>query len=303
MRRRFGNDVFVYQGRFGLLAIVLLVAVTGLVAVIAPATMALASLTTGPYVALGDSYAAGPGILNQVDLNCMKSDHDYPALVASTLRPPAFRDMSCSGATTNDMANSQTGALGLPVPPQLDGLTADTKLVTLTIGGNDIGFSSVVQTCALLSLFDLFGAPCTAHYTQGGTDRLAAAIAAAAPKVAAVIRAIHLRSPHALVLVVGYLDILPLAGTGCWPLVAIAPGDLPYLRGVENLLNQMLAGQASQGHATYVDTFTPSIGHDACQLPGVKWVEGIIPLSPGYPVHPNLLGMQGDATAVLAAIQ
>jgi hypothetical protein len=82
----------------------------------------------------------------------------------------------------------------------------------------------------------------------------------------------------------------------------IAVGDLPYLSGVEEQLNQMLATQTALNQATFVDTYAPSIGHDVCQLPGVKWVEGIVPTSPAYPVHPNALGMQGDAAAVIRTL-
>jgi len=292
------------MGRRTILAVssLLLAAVGVLVQAIPSAAVpgSTGSAPVGPYVALGDSYAAGPLIPNQVDTACLRSDHNYPSLVASALHITVFRDVSCSGATTADMTAGQHPLLR-SVPPQFDALTPDTRLVTLTIGGNDIGFSNVVLTCGLLSLLNPFGAPCRDHYTAGGTDALAASIAATAPKVAAVLQAIHLRAPQARVAVVGYLDILPAAG-GCWPLVPIAVGDVPYLGGIEVQLNQMLATQASLNQATFVDTFTPSIGHDACEPIGVKWVEGLLPTSPAYPVHPNLLGMQADEAAVLSAL-
>jgi len=77
--------------------------------------------------------------------------------------------------------------------------------------------------------------------------------------------------------VVGYPVILPNSGSGCWPVVPIAFGDVPYLRGVEKALNAMLAAVAAANNATFVDTYTASIGHDVCQDPGTKWVEGLIP--------------------------
>lgn len=270
--------------------------------VLVPALPSGAVTASGAYVALGDSYAAGPLIPNQVHSACLRSDHNYPSLVAAALQVSSFRDATCSGATTNDMANGQQTNAYTSVPPQFDALGPDAGLVSVTIGGNDIGFANVALTCAVVSLLNLFGSPCRDHYTQGGTDSLAAAIAATAPKVAAVLHTIHQRSPRAKVLVVGYLNILPVAGNGCWPVMPIAMGDLPYLRGVEEQLNQMLATQAGLNQATFVDTYTPTVGHDVCQLPGVKWVEGIVPTSPAYPVHPNALGMQADATAVLAAL-
>lgn len=86
------------------------------------------------------------------------------------------------------------------------------------------------------------------------------------------------------------------------PSLPIAPDDVPYLRDKEKELNAMLATQAAAAGATYVDVYAPSIGHDACQLPGVRWVEPLVPLSPAAPVHPNALGMQGMATVLAGAM-
>jgi lysophospholipase L1-like esterase len=121
--------------------------------------------------------------------------------------------------------------------------------------------------------------------------------------VAAVLRGIHARAPAARVLLVGYPDILPSGGDGCWPEMPIAFGDVPYLRGVEISLNQMLARTAAANGATFVDTYTATIGHAACQSPAVKDVEGLIPTSLAYPFHPNRRGEQVMAARVLAALR
>lgn len=280
-----------------------LVAVALVLAVGLPvAATSLARASGDVYVALGDSYAAGPGIPYQVETGCLRSDHNYPSLVADSIHPGVFRDATCSGATTLDMTQPQLGVAGIPEPPQFDALSADTTLVTVQIGGNDIGFAGIASTCAGLSLLNPLGAPCTDHFTEGGTDQLAAVIAGVGPRIADVLGAIHQRAPQARVLLVGYPELLPAAGPGCWPLVPLADGDTPYLSGVEVRLNQMLAAEAAAHGATYVDTFTPSIGHDMCQLLGPKWVEGFLPTLPAAPLHPNELGMQAMATEVLAAL-
>jgi lysophospholipase L1-like esterase len=186
-------------------------------------------------------------------------------------------------------------------PPQLNALSASTTLVTLDIGGNDLGFASIVIACSGLSLTSPLGSPCKNRYTAGGTDQLAQLIARTGPKVAAVLAGIHQRAPQARVLLVGYPDVLPSTGHGCWPAVPIAHGDVPYLRGVETGLNAMLASEAAAGDATFVDTYSDSIGHDFCQPKGVKWVEGLVPTSPAAPVHPNALGEKAMAQQVLAA--
>jgi lysophospholipase L1-like esterase len=260
---------------------------------------------SGPphYVALGDSYTAGPLVPSQTGspAGCLRSTHSYPFGVAAGTGAATFADVSCQGATTVDMTHAQSVPLGTS-PPQDNALSATTTLVTLQISGNDIGFTSIIEHCTTLSLTNPFGSPCKSHYTSGGTDQLRAAISAAAPKVAADLQGIHAGAPNAKVFLVGYPVILPDSGDGCWPLVPIAYGDVPYLRGVEKALNSMLATEAAANGATFVDTYTASIGHDVCQPAGTKWVEGLIPTSPAVPFHPNRLGEQEMARQVLAAL-
>jgi lysophospholipase L1-like esterase len=255
----------------------------------------------GRYVSLGDSYVAGPLIPVQGGGLCLRSSQNYPSLTAAALGY-TLDDASCSGSTTNEMDNPQT-ELGITInAPELDSVTSDTNLVTLGIGGNDIGFINIIETCAEESLTSPAGDPCTQHYNSGGTDQLTAAIEATGPKVGSVLQQIHQNAPHATVYVVGYPDILPEAGNGCWPVVPIASGDIAYLRQTEKELNQMLADEASVNGATYVDTYTPTIGHDVCQAIGVKWIEGLVPTSPAAPFHPNALGEAAMAKALEAAI-
>jgi hypothetical protein len=260
---------------------------------------------SGPprYVSLGDSYTAGPLVPDQTGspVGCLRSTHSYPFLVAAGTGAATFTDVSCQGATTANMAHSQSVPLGTN-PPQDNALSAGTTLVTLQVAGNNIGFSDIIIHCTTLSLTNPFGSPCKSHYTSGGTDQLLAKINATAPKVAADLQRIHADAPNARVFLVGYPAILPNNGNGCWPLVPIAFGDVPYLRGVEKALNSMLASVAAANHTTFVDTYTASIGHDVCQAPGTKWVEGLIPTSPAAPFHPNQLGEQGMARQVLAAL-
>jgi hypothetical protein len=117
--------------------------------------------------------------------------------------------------------------------------------------------------------------------------------------VAAVIQGIHSRAPQAEVMVVGYPDGLPTNGSNCWPLVPFSSGDIKYFNGLETSLNSVLANAAAINHAKYVDTFTSSIGHDACKAPGTAWVNGIVPTSAAYPLHPNQAGEQNMADQVL----
>ncbi|MCB1013536.1 MAG: fibronectin type III domain-containing protein [Acidimicrobiales bacterium] len=264
------------------------------------ATAPPAAADNDDYVALGDSYTSGPLIPDQTGqpLGCLRSDRDYPRVVARVLGL-SLTDVSCSGAETPDMANSQ-GVTPGPNPPQFDALSADTDVVTVQIGGNDIGFSEIVRNCvALIPL----SAVCQPDYVRNGVDQISNRIAATAPKVAAVVQGIRARAPHARVYVVGYPAILPESGGGCWPSLPLSDYDLPWLRDKNRELNVMLATQAVANGARYVDLYTPGIGHDACQDDGRRWVEPIIPSGlQAAPVHPNARGMEAMGQVVAARI-
>jgi lysophospholipase L1-like esterase len=254
----------------------------------------------GEYVALGDSYAAGPLIPAQLPpFGCLKSSNNYGRLANLTLQD-TYRDATCSGAKTDHMTAPQ-GVTPGPNPPQFDSLSSTTTLVSVTIGGNDIGFSSIAQDCFSQSNS---GTPCQDKYVTANGDEISQRIQATRPKVDAVLQGIHSRSPNARVLVVNYAAILPDQGsTGCWPVIPISDGDVPYVRAKEKELNQMLADSAAANSATLVDWYTASIPHNACTPPGIKWVEGAVVTNAAAPVHPNLLGMKGAADLVVAAAQ
>jgi lysophospholipase L1-like esterase len=265
-------------------------------------TNASAAPPSGRYVALGDSFTSGPLIPTQVDLNCVRSNRNYPSLLAAAIPSSSFADVSCGGAKTDDILNPGNGQLGITVPPQINAVNASTALVTVGIGGNDIGFSSIISNCAEDSLSNPFGSPCRDRYTAGGTDELRARIAATAPKVATVLQRVRAAAPSARVVVIGYIAILPDTGFGCWPTVPVAFGDVPYLRGVQKALNSMLAATAGANGATYVDVYTPSIGRDACKSSSVRWTEGLIPGNSAAPFHPNAAGERGMFNAIMARL-
>ena len=274
-------------------AFALVAALLGALALAAPAAAA------SRYVSLGDSYAAGPLIPIQLPpFGCLKSSNDYGHLTQQQLRFPEYRDPSCSGAKTNHMTQPQGVSPG-PNPPQFNSLTADTSMVTVTIGGNDIGFSSIAQDCFVTQ--PSTGSPCKDKYTAGGQDEVSRRIAETAPKVAAVLQGIATRSPQAKPYVVNYSAIFPHEGPGCYPQMPVAEGDVPWLRAKQEELNAMLATQAAANGARLVDVYAASRGHDACSLPGVRWVEPVTPASPAAPVHPNLIGMRAMASLIVAA--
>ena len=278
-------------------------------AVVAALGLAACGPPPDSYVALGDSFTAGPAITPQDASRpgCLRSLTDYPHLVAPDLGQPAFRDVSCSGARTRDMTATQDVDPDPDNPPQLDALDASTKLVTLGIGGNDIGFTEIARTCVELFARQQDGSPCRDFYNASGVDEIGERIAALAPAFDAVLDGIEARSPAAKVFTVGYPAVLPESTDLfelCQPVLPVAKGDVAWLRdSVEKRLNDTIRYVTVAHGDVYVDTYAPSIGHDACQPVGDRWVEPLIPAMDAAPIHPNRLGMEATAAAVRSTMR
>ncbi|MEU0630402.1 SGNH/GDSL hydrolase family protein [Streptomyces sp. NPDC005989] len=266
-----------------------------------PASAAGTDDTTS-YVALGDSMASGPLIPDITGpVACGRSTHNYPHELAARLGA-SLTDVTCSGASSKHMTEKQSlSLLDIPMgsaPPQFDALRADTDLVTLTIGGNDAGLVGIAQKCTTL---DPNATPCKEKYNEGGVDQVGQRIAEFAPKLGAVLDSIHQRSPQARVVVTGYgLYIKP---GGCWPLQPVLPVDADFLQGSVDRMNAVIAQQSAAHGAEYIDLATPSKGHDSCQAPSDKWVEGYVPTAAAAPLHPNRNGEANYAAIIGAHLQ
>ncbi|MFE7842066.1 SGNH/GDSL hydrolase family protein [Streptomyces sp. NPDC057474] len=268
---------------------------------------------TGPYIAPGDSYTAGPNIPEQsgTPAGCERSGRNYPALVAAELKIKAsdFRDVSCAGATIADLSAPQSTDDGTN-PAQFDALSGATRLVTVGIGGNDIGFASVIRRCVTSGvMYQVTGgqdgdgdAPCKERYVSGDVDEVRRKTEAADGRLARALDEVERRAPKARVYVVGYPAILPSDGGGCDREPALAPGDTAFVRDKERELNTMRRQRAEATGTRYVDTYGPSEGHDACSAEDTRWIEPLLPRSPAASVHPNERGERGMADAVLHAL-
>lgn len=273
-------------------------------ATVAAATVGGTAASSAPlssvYVAMGDSYTAGPLIVPMTDpLTCVRSALNYPALLATALHVRTFRDVSCSSATTSDFANPQPGNVSGTNPPQYDGLSADTTLVTVGIGGNDVGLVSLAESCINV-LPAPVGKSCAAKYTAGGVDVYSQKIRAFAATYGTVIDTIRAKSPRARILMIGYPTAIRAGG--CYPVQPVLGPDATYIQAKIDELNAAMAAQAAAHGATYVNLRTQSIGHDACALPGIRWIEGLVPTSDAFPLHPNELSMQHAELTIYAAL-
>jgi lysophospholipase L1-like esterase len=267
----------------------------------APSSSAPAS-AVGQYVALGDSYTAAPGVPDtDLTTGCARSNHNYPALVAAATGAQLV-DVSCSGASTLSLVGvQQTG--GATLPPQFDALTDDTALVTLGMGGNDLGlFQTMVGTCAQLGAGDPSGAPCRDRFApDGGKDQLTERAQKIGDRVGAAVAGIHDRAPQAQVLLVGYPQPVPDSGT-C-PILPLAAGDYAYVRSVTEALNAALQKAAEDNDATYVDVAAASAGHDIC-AGDQAWVNGSqTDLTRAIAFHPFAAEQQAVAELVEQQLQ
>jgi lysophospholipase L1-like esterase len=256
------------------------------------------------YVALGDSFAAGPLILPQEQLDpCLRSSVDYAHLVAQALDVGTFRDVTCSGATTANILDTPQPA-DLPwdpaVPPQIGAVSADTTLVTLSIGANDIGLAGMALGCFNV-LPQPLGTSCQATETAGGVDRGAKLVDSVAPKIAATLDAVHAKAPHARILITSYGNYIQ--HDGCYPVQPVWPQDANYIQGLVDRLGHVTAGVASEHHATYVDFIGPGAGHDGCQLTQ-NWVNVLVPGTTlgVVPLHPTALGERNFARILVARL-
>ena len=264
----------------GLFAAVL--ACAGIAADVAPASAAPAagaptlSLSSVEYVALGDSYAAGQGALGDGDV-CERTRLAYPSLLDLVPTVKLVTNAACTGATTAIVATTQLGAL-----------TSTTRLVTLTVGVNDLGLVQTLGACTI----DPGSEVCTGGIAQIGVELDKAlhgepnVFSTAGVAVAGLLQAIRSKSPKAKIVVTGYpRSFEPVADQPLYDLVNTGT----------DALNQALAGAVTAsgvGNSRFVDVTSLFLRHGVNSR--IPW---LIPSGPDA-FHPNALGQAAYAYAV-----
>jgi hypothetical protein len=260
------------------------------------------------YVALGDSYTSGPLVMPHdtrwVPQDCGQSTRNYPHLVDLLLKPDVFRDVSCGSATIDDFYHPQTGLpLGNSNDPPLWALNDKVDVVTVGIGGNDVGFAGEALDCVRVQP-EGFGNPdCRDTFVHNGVDEISRRIESMRLELGTALDDIHKKAPHAAVFVISYPTALPDNRRACWPYLPIRQRDMTYLVKKYKEMNRAERAAAEAHNATYVDIYTPSIGHDACKPPGLAWLNGAVLVPPSYPAHPNDLSFVHSAPVVTKAIR
>ncbi|RSS75571.1 SGNH/GDSL hydrolase family protein [Streptomyces sp. WAC06614] len=219
------------------------------------------------YVALGDSYSSGVGAGNYdgASGNCKRTTRAYPALWAAAHAPQTFAFTACSGARTDDVLSGQLGPLN-----------SGTDLVSITIGGNDAGFSDVMTTCVLQS-----EATCLSRIN----DAKAYVTNTLPGKLDAVYNAIDGRAPNARVVVLGYPRFYKLNGT-CT--AGLSETERSAINGAADHLNATIAKRAADHGFTFASVVSAFTGHEICS--GSAWLHSVNWLNIGESYHPTAAG-------------
>ena len=251
----------------------LAVLAAGSLALAAPllAAGAASASTAVNYVALGDSYSSGVGAGNYTSSSgsCDRSTNAYSQLWTNANGPASFTFDACSGATTADVVNTQVSVL-----------SSATTLVSITIGGNDVGFSSVMETCVLDSTSSCVSAVNSAEseansQLPGELDNALNAIAA--------------HAPNAKVVVMDYPELYDLSkSSSC---IGLSTTDRTDLNQAADVLDGVIKAAAARHNDTFGDVRSNFSGHEICD--SNSWLHSVNIFDIDESYHPTASGQSG----------
>ena len=237
--------------------------------VIAVAALTTLGLTTAAsasisYVALGDSYSSGVGAGSYLDSgSCKRSANAYPYLYARRTGA-SLSFQACEGAKTSDVANSQAAAL-----------SASTDLVSVTVGGNDAGFTSVMEDCILRG---------DSGCNTAMTNAISFVQNTLPGRLDAVYTTIRRRAPNAEVVVLGYPHFYKIGGSCA---VGLSDTSRGYLNHGADTLDAVMAKEAANAGFAFADVRPAFTGHEICS--GSPWLHSVTwPVDESY--HPTATG-------------
>ena len=228
-----------------------------------------ASASEPGYAALGDSYSSGLGAGSYLGSSgsCERSTKAYPYLWQAAHAPASFTFVACSGATTADVLNSQ-----------LSGLNGSTGLVSITIGGNDAGFASSMETCVLAGTSACLSAVSTAESFMNNQ------LGALLDNTYAAIRA---HAPNAHVVVLDYPHLYQVPGSCVF---GISDTSRNAINGAADQLDGVIAKRAANAGFSFVDVRGAFTGHEICS--SNSWLHSTTwPINESY--HPTAAGQSG----------
>lgn len=251
-------------------------------------------------VALGDSFSSGQGLTPQLAENvprCRRAANSYPRVVERSLELRvgtttddlvSLSDATCSGASLAHTTTPQTTPVGVN-QAQFNALSAvggnGADYVTFGFGANDIALHGLLRACRGAS--ESGRETCAQSMARNGINITASINSLAVAYTAALSRARRL-APHARLIVVGYPQFAPRqVDTACRESMGLTTTDAAYFDGIVVSLNSTIRTRALASGATFIDTWTPSVGHDACKSPSVRWMEPPSTISGLVGDHPN----------------
>jgi lysophospholipase L1-like esterase len=239
-----------------------------------------AAATPVSYVAMGDSYSSGVGAGSYTASSgsCDRSTKAYPQLWANTHAPASFAFVACSGAKTSDVLTNQLGPL-----------STATTLVTITIGGNDVNFSGVMEDCVLYStstcVNEVNAAENSARTTLPGA-------------LDAVYNAIRSHAPNAKVVVLGYPRLYHV---GVWYCVGLSDTARSKINEGADVLDGVISAAAARHGFAFADVRPGfAAGHEICD--GSSWLHSVDWSDIGESYHPTAAGQSGGYLPPLVAI-
>ena len=258
------------------------------------------------YLAGGDSYSGGNGnsdyetgtdvgdvTLPSYNL-CHRSAHGYPQVIAREMGAAVtLTNVACNGSMISDITASNH--LFPSVPPQIDAVTPDTDVVTITIGGNDVDFAKIMTLC-LLEKAD--GASCQSRFGPNLDD----ALSSIDSSYARAIREIRRIAPDARIIVTGYpLFFSEDQSEECnveAGKFGLSPGDIGWVNSKIKELNTQISEAAYTTDSAYVSVTEAFEGHDICAPENKRWINGFGDGDIQGWLHPNLAGQEAYAEAL-----
>lgn len=251
----------------------------------------------GRYVAFGDSGTTGSGLSTVSSPGsqhlCWQTQNSYPEFVKSALGFSDFATAACSAAwindftTTQDLYNGATMQFEDVAQPQFNKLNGAETLITISIGDNDSGYGDIVNTC--------LDKPSPSTPCQDGSafhNFVTRANSYLSSPLGEAINEAHRRSPKAEVWVIGYPRLLPEDISNCPGKINVSANDAPIVNAWQKAVNDTEKATAESHGAYYLNVFSMSDGHDACQPnEAVRWVNpSPAATKTGWSFHPTLAG-------------
>lgn len=239
--------------------------------------LAAAGALADNYVALGDSYSSGVGTREFFEETCKRSYYAYPELIARERAGTSLTFRACSGATTSSVTSEQLGALN-----------STTNIVTITVGGNDAGFSSIITSCALPWPWSCEGELTEAERFVTGT---------LPGRLETLYGRIHTDAPNATVIVLDYPRLW--MGVNCNAATFFSSTEMSRMNHIADLMKTVMQERATAHGFTFKDAIPPFVGHAICSES--EWLNGLSnPVEESY--HPNRTGHRSGYEPLVRAV-